>query len=192
MSQMTKRALADSLKRLLETRTLEKITIKEIVEDCGVNRQTFYYHFRDVYDLLDWIFTTEGKAVANDDVTEDWETKTQNIFTYLENNHQFIINTYHSIAREQLERYVYREMYKLIYTRIQMASDEFDVTEADKQFIANFFKFAFTGLILEWIRCGMQEKSQKIVERIVTLMRGEIRSVLEKFDQHNSFRQVGR
>ncbi len=41
--------------------TLNKITVKEIVNRCGVNRQTFYYHFRDIYDLLDWMFINEGK-----------------------------------------------------------------------------------------------------------------------------------
>lgn len=56
MSQMTKQALANSLKSLLQKKTLNKITIKDIVDDCGVNRQTFYYHFQDVYDLVDWIF----------------------------------------------------------------------------------------------------------------------------------------
>lgn len=186
MSQMTKSALADSLKKLLETKPLEKITIKELVEDCGVNRQTFYYHFRDVYDLLDWIFTTDSRSMVQEDGSDDWELRARNIFSYLENNQQFIINAYHSIAREHLERYVYREMYKLIYARVQLASVDFDVTESDKQFVANFYKFAFTGLILEWIRCGMQEKSEKIVDRLAILMGGEFRSTVEKFDQRRS------
>ena len=56
MPLSTKRALSRSLKRQLSTRTLDKITVKDIVEDCGVNRQTFYYYFRDIYDLLEWNF----------------------------------------------------------------------------------------------------------------------------------------
>ena len=55
MSQTTKRALAQSLKHLMEQKPLEKITVVDISEDCGVNRQTFYYHFQDIYDLIEWI-----------------------------------------------------------------------------------------------------------------------------------------
>ena len=55
MSQTTKRALEASLKKLLLQKPLNKITINDITEDCGVNRMTFYYHFKDIYDLVDWI-----------------------------------------------------------------------------------------------------------------------------------------
>lgn len=183
MSQMTKHALAASLKKLLAEKTLEKITVKELVEECGVNRQTFYYHFKDVYDLLDWVFTTEGKAVMPEVRPDDWEQNARNLFSYMEANQQFIINAYHSIAREHLDRYVYREMYRLLYARVVASSVDLDVSEADKQFVANFYKFAFTGLVLEWIRCGMQENPSKIVDRLSILMKGEFRDTLEKFDK---------
>ena len=54
MSQFTKRALEDSLKHLLLQKPLNKITINDIAEDCGINRMTFYYHFKDIYDLVEW------------------------------------------------------------------------------------------------------------------------------------------
>ncbi len=60
MSQTTKKALAASLKKLLEKQPLSKITVTDITEDCEVNRHTFYYHFQDVYDLIDWIYENEA------------------------------------------------------------------------------------------------------------------------------------
>ena len=54
MSQVTKRALEASLKHLLLQKPLNKITINDIAEDCGINRMTFYYHFKDIYDLVEW------------------------------------------------------------------------------------------------------------------------------------------
>lgn len=54
MSQITKRALEASLKNLLLQKPLNKITINDITEDCGINRMTFYYHFKDIYDLVEW------------------------------------------------------------------------------------------------------------------------------------------
>ena len=59
MSELTKKALAVSLKKLLSKKELSKITISNITDECGVNRQTFYYHFKDIYDLLEWIYKNE-------------------------------------------------------------------------------------------------------------------------------------
>ena len=59
MSKITKIAMAQALKKLLILKDLDKITINDISNDCGINRQTFYYHFRDIYDLLEWIFSNE-------------------------------------------------------------------------------------------------------------------------------------
>lgn len=60
MSQMTKKSLAVSLKKMLAQKPLEKIKVIDITEDCEVNRQTFYYHFKDIYDLLEWVYTNEA------------------------------------------------------------------------------------------------------------------------------------
>ena len=61
MSQVTKRALEASLKHLLLQKPLNKITINDIAEDCGINRMTFYYHFKDIYDLVEWCCEEEPR-----------------------------------------------------------------------------------------------------------------------------------
>ena len=55
-SRITKKALALSIKKLMETIPLAKLSIHEIVDDCGINRQTFYYHFKDKFDLVNWLY----------------------------------------------------------------------------------------------------------------------------------------
>ena len=74
MSEITKKALAETLKKLLSKNKLNKITIKEITEDCGINRQTFYYHFKDIYDLLEWIYKNEVIQEIEEKTTyETWQ-----------------------------------------------------------------------------------------------------------------------
>ena len=65
VAQTTKRALEASLKKLLLRKPLNKITINDITEDCGVNRMTFYYHFKDIYDLVDWILVEDATALPS-------------------------------------------------------------------------------------------------------------------------------
>ena len=77
MSLNTKQQLANALKSLMQTKPLEKITIKDIVIFCGVNRQTFYYHFKDIYDLLGWIYKTEAiDSISNCKTYKTWQQGT--------------------------------------------------------------------------------------------------------------------
>lgn len=53
MLKNAKEAFAESLKKMLEKKAFNHISIKDIAEDCGVSRQAFYYHFKDIYDLAE-------------------------------------------------------------------------------------------------------------------------------------------
>ena len=61
MSKLTKNSLEQSLKNLLKTKPLNRITINDLVEDCGISRMTFYYHFQDIYEVMEWIGCTDFK-----------------------------------------------------------------------------------------------------------------------------------
>ena len=68
MAVLTKKALAAALKERLKTNTLDNIRVKDIAEDVGVNRQTFYYHFTDIYALVEWMFEEEAKKIEEVEV----------------------------------------------------------------------------------------------------------------------------
>ena len=65
MSQVTKRALENSLKHILSQKPLDKITVSDITDDCGINRMTFYYHFKDIYDLIEWACVEDAKKALD-------------------------------------------------------------------------------------------------------------------------------
>ncbi|MCX8128479.1 MAG: TetR/AcrR family transcriptional regulator [Clostridia bacterium] len=182
MAQTTKKALATSLKKLLARKTLDKITVTDIVEDCEVNRQTFYYHFKDIYDLIEWIYTSEATKALGDKKTYDtWQQGFMNIFKYALENKAFVINTYHSLNREHLEEYLYKETYRLLFDVIAEKSAGINVRDDDKAFIAKFYKYAFVGLMLDWIKKGMREIPSDIIGRVSILIHGDIIKALENF-----------
>ena len=77
MASSTKEALGNTLKKMLSVKPIDKITVKDLVEECGVNRQTFYYHFDDVYDLLEWVFEEDtNKALPARDRRREVARKT--------------------------------------------------------------------------------------------------------------------
>ena len=182
MSQITKRALASALKELLEHKPLNKITIADITEQCGVNRQTFYYHFQDIYDLMDWIFVSEATQVIQGKKTYNtWQQGFLQIFEYVLANKALITNAYHSLSREQMERYLYDVTYHLLIDVVEEQAAGIPVRQEDKAFIADFYKYAFVGLLLDWIRQGMKEDPKRIVNRLSILIHGDIGRALEKY-----------
>lgn len=182
MSQVTKRALSASLKNMLLKKPLTNITIKDITADCGVNRMTFYYHFQDIYDLVEWTCEEEAsKALAGQKTYNTWKEGFLNIFHAVQDNRPFIMNVYHSVSREQVEIYLYKLVYHLIIGVVEEKSVEMVIHEDDKQFIADFYKYAFVGILLNWIRNDMKDDPQVIVDRLGTLIHGNITRALSNF-----------
>jgi len=182
MSQVTKRALEESLKRMLLKKPLDKITISDITEDCGINRMTFYYHFKDIYDLVEWACEEDAaRALDGKKTCDTWQQGFLQIFEAVTENRPFILNVYHSVNREQVERYLYRLTYGLIIGVVEEKARGLNVSEADKRFIADFYKYGFVGLMLDWIRSDMKEEPAAIVERLDTLIRGDTDLALSRF-----------
>ena len=182
MAQTTKKAFATSLKKLLSQKPLDKIKITDITEDCEVNRQTFYYHFKDIYDLLEWVYTNDATRAIGDKKTYDtWQEGLYEIFKYILDNKSFVLNTYNSLSREYLERYLYNETYLLLIGVVEEKAKGMSVKDKDKSFIADFYKYGFVGLVLEWVRKGMKEEPAEIIERLNMLISGNIEKALESY-----------
>ena len=166
MSQVTKRALEASLKNLLLQKPLSKITISDITEDCGINRMTFYYHFKDIYDLVEWSCQEDAsKALAGNKTYETWQQGFLQLFKAVQDNKPFIMNVYHSVSREQVENYLYKVTYDLLEGVVEEQAQGMSVRDEDKAFIATVYKYAFVGLMLDWIKNDMKGDSQLLVDR---------------------------
>lgn len=182
MSQVTKRALEASLKNMLLQKPLDKITINDIAEDCGINRMTFYYHFKDIYDLIEWSCAEDAaRALAGNKTYDTWQQGLLQIFEAVQENKPFIMNVYRSVSREQVELYLYKVTYGLLLNVVNEEAAGRQVSEEDKAFIAHFYKYAFVGLMLDWIRGGMKEDPKQIVNHLSLLMQGNFVRALEAY-----------
>ena len=91
----------------------------------------------------------------------------------------FFTKVYNSISREHVENYLYRVTYGLMIDVVEEKAAGMTVRPEDKEFIANFYKYAFVGLTLEWVRTGMKADPAALVERVSTLIHGDITKSLE-------------
>lgn len=182
-SHITKKALANSLKELMKDTPLNKLSVKDIVDKCGLNRQTFYYHFQDIFDLVEWIYKTE--AVESIDQYRSYDTWTDGfyrIFIYIENNKAFCLNTLNSLGRNHLDMYLYSVTNDLLLGVVNEVASGMMVREEDRKFIANFYTLAFTGLVIQWMKDGMKESPKIIIEKLSELIEGNFIKALQRYE----------
>ncbi len=182
MSQVTKRALEQSLKNLLLKKPLTKITVSDITDDCGINRMTFYYHFKDIYDLVEWSCLEDAKRALDEKKTYDtWQQGLLQIFKAVQENKPFILNVYRCVHREQVEKYLQPLVDQLLLNVINEEAAGITVRDEDKQFIAQVYSYMFIGLMLDWIKDDMREDPQQIVEKLSKLIKGSVSVALSRF-----------
>ena len=182
MSQVTKRALEQSLKNLLLKKPLTKITINDIAEDCGINRMTFYYHFKDIYDLVEWACLEDArKAIEEKKTYETWQQGFLQIFEAVRENKPFVMNVYRCVHREQVETYLKPLVDNLLMGVIEEEAKGISVRQEDKEFIAQIYGYIFIGLMLDWIKDDMRQDPEEIVGRLAKLIRGSVGEALKRF-----------
>lgn len=182
MSQVTKRALEQSLKNMLLKKPLTKITINDIAEDCGISRMTFYYHFRDIYDLVEWSCLEDARrALEEKNTYETWQQGLFQIFEVVRENKPFVMNVYRCVHKEQVEKYLQPLVDSLVMGVIQEESAGLVVREEDKAFIAQVYGYVLIGVMLDWIREDMKEAPEQIMDRLATLLQGSIKGALTRF-----------
>ena len=176
MSKLTtKRAIGYAFKDLLKEKSFNKITITDIANKCAINRQTFYYHFQDIKDLVEWLCIDEVDNILNkDDECEKWEDKFLMIFKVVLKEKEVVENIYHSVSVEVLRTNLYRLVYPIIYSEIVEESKGKNLREEDKKFITDFYKYAFVSIVLDWIDKGMIENPEIIVLKVSNLITGTI------------------
>ncbi len=183
MSQRTEKAIAASFKHLLQKKSLNKITISDIANDCGINRMTFYYHFRDIYDLIEWICDEDCKT-ALDGIKglENWTQALENFINVLYEDRAFIISAFHSVEREKIDEYLHRVISGILTNFINTLESSQYVSAEDKQFIADYYTYAFAGLLTQWISTGMKDIRERLFRQIKTITAGNIQRSLELFE----------
>ena len=186
MSNTTKTALEASLKKLLLQKPIDKITINDLTSDCGISRMSFYYHFKDIYDLVEWVCVEDGKRALQDKKTYDtWQEGLCQVFEAVLENKPFILNVYSAVSREKIESYLYKLTYGLIADVVEEKCVGIHLADEDKTFIAEFYKFGFVGVMLDWIGHGMKGDYQEIVRKISITLHGNIANSIHNFQQVN-------
>ncbi len=185
MRHTTKEALAEAFEGLLEKRSIDRITVKDIVTECGVNRQTFYYHFRDIHDLMEWalVKVIETYAGPNFSVDKDWQEQIKQLFHLFYLHRTVLLHGYDATNRMQYERVVIKWVTQMMRGRIDTYPQAAQVPEEKKEFISMVYARGCAGFLLEWVEEGMPDERHVRLDDYFIMIDGSIGHVLDKFRQ---------
>ncbi len=172
MNDITKQAIVSSFKKLASQNNISDITIKDIMDDCGLKRQTFYNHFVDKYDLIKWIYLNE--VIQKLEKTNSWIDKYRCIFEYFLNNKNVILNIYNCEAQNYLIHFINRQSIPIIKSVIDEKSNGLNISDKDKKFLCFFYSGALGSLIINWLELGMPDNIEDIITRVEIVLNGNI------------------
>ena len=169
-SNDTKKAIADSLIKLCKERPFDKITVRDISEDCGVNRQTFYYHFMDKFDLLEWIYIEQLLNSNLKDVSFDnWVECLTKTLNCMKDEQRFYVNTINH-AEDYIRKFALKHLEKVFTDAIDQLDENNHVDDTNRRFISRFFAHGISGIIIEWVEHNMDESPEFIAGCMQTLL----------------------
>lgn len=169
-SIITKKAIAQGLKQLIHTKNFDKISISDITTTCGLNRQTFYYHFQDKYELLNWIYYNEGFVYVIEGITLDnWDKQVLILLNIMKNDQTFYTNTI-KYQEQYFRNYLFSITSNLFYEAIDQLDDDNELMENEKQFYGEFFSYGICGVVVSWVLKGMKEKTSVVAGQLKQLM----------------------
>lgn len=184
ISYMTKRTLANSLKKHMKKKSLSKITISDIVKDCDVNRKTFYYHFIGIEELFKWMLEEEAVHVVKGiDIRKDYKKAILFVMDYIENNHDILGCAYDSIGREGLKDFFYDDFYEIVSTLVKSAEDEMELVldEDFRDFLCKMYAGAIANMIIDYFYSKKHVDHEKIAGYITTIISASIYSSIKSY-----------
>lgn len=185
----TKKMLSNSLKELVKDKPFSNITVTELTASCGLNRNTFYYHFDDINDLLRWTLDQEALGVMKNFARMlDYEEAVEFAIDYITENNAFLSNIYYSIGFNELKRFFYHDFQEINSALLQKLEKEMDlfVPEDYKDFLCHFLTEALAGMVLDGITTPSLRDKEKVTKYVTAIIRQYLPSILAMYDPKHS------
>jgi probable dihydroxyacetone kinase regulator len=177
MKQNSKAAIIKSFKQLLDKKSIDKVTVKGICEHCNVNRQTFYNYFTDIMDVFKFIFFEElSIEIAQNRTFETWGGGFLATMNYLKKNSKMILHVYNSTYWIEAKTYFANLSSRLLDDVVEECALQLGVKlkNKDQNFIVNFYRHVFNGLMMDWVSEGMEEEPEIILKKLLIMITGSI------------------
>lgn len=181
VAEQTKHQLANALKTLMAQKSMDKITISELTSLCQIRRQSFYYHFEDIYDLLRWMIQNEAlNLLQQQEGALLWKEGLLQLFRYLEENKQVYLCALKSIGHDHIRRFFEADIYAIIHRTIEQLGEEIGVQNHlnsffDVEMLTHFYVMALAGIIESWLLGEIDRTPEQLIQFGDVLMNDQVK-----------------
>ena len=187
MAQFTKKAIMQCFIQMLNESPMDKISVVDIAERCGINRNTFYYYYCDIYALVKELFTIEAQRIAEKELScATWQEVCLEALEFVRENRRAVYHLFHSNHRDLLEEYLYDVAHLEMVNFVRREAEGMPVKEEDINSLALFYTSALVGLVTRWMLEGMKADVESILDNIGRLITGNLRMSLERSCEESS------
>ncbi|ROR23945.1 TetR family transcriptional regulator [Mobilisporobacter senegalensis] len=188
-SNITKLAFANSFKNLMIRKEFNKICVSEISADCSLTRQAFYYHFKDKYELMNWIYYTESASFMKYFYNIEYWTEGLEAFSdYMRQNKILYINALNTTGQNSFQEYLYNYICDIL-TAVIIKLEDTEYEKENWEFAIEFIATAFISLIVRWANKGMKEEFIEYFPKIISLFDGSIFEKIEMRSKRGFFEE---
>ena len=192
MSNLTEKAIKSSAMKLLNEKPMNQITVKDIVEDCGINRNSFYYHYRDLPSLIEsMIFEQAEELIAQYPSINSLEECLDAAVSFAMNNRRAAMHIYNSVSRDIYEQYLWRVCEHVVTVYLDSVIPPEALSEFDREVIIGFYKCECFGQILDWQRGGMKSDIKKQFLRMLEIKKDTIGEIAKEWINAGTARDDG-
>lgn len=177
----TEQELANALKELMSKESLDSITVKRLTDICNIKRQTFYYHFRDIYDLLIWIFLNED--LSKNKEVDKWQDAVKVITKYVTKNKRFVQNTLSSAGKELFEQFISSYLYTITLKIFAKYDTKNSIPSDDKRLFVSYYVSGISSVIIIWIEKGMKENEEQLIKRLELVVGDFVQGLIRNYSK---------
>ena len=181
MTQLTKQAIHHEFGEMLKEMPFKQITIRDLTERVGINRNTFYYHYADIYDLAEDYFSVRVQRIIDRYPVNgtQWVEGMKALLAFFQDNKVIALNMYNSMEHQVLEHVMFNALSDYSRVYIEKKSSRTDISETDVKRISDFITTAIVGSVMRWAEEGMKGNPSEVIDRYVSLFGFVLNSICE-------------
>lgn len=169
MANYTQGLIYDTFLSMLDRMSFDKITVTSLIKECNISRNTFYYHYEDIYDLLDDVLISLIKKYDQEAAKKDLKEVLKSMLYDCRENGTKVYNIFNSISRDRLERYIFDETNSIISHRLMKIAKEKNVDSARAQAITDIVRYSIYGFFMEFLWNGMKADIEESVDKLIDI-----------------------
>lgn len=182
MAHFTRQAIVSTFDEMITEMPFDKITVSALVKRCTISTNTFYYHFKDIYDLLDvWMQTEMGTFMSIDMPYEDWTTSAKLMLEHCKEKKPAVMHVYNSVSRDSLEQYLFNRSNDLVCKYVSRYSVGKQVPQEKLDELAEFFRLCLVSHFLRFLWTKMSGDIDSIINRLALRFRDVFRAEMQRW-----------